>query len=102
MFPALGQMKFQNPFAGNLTIKQSFQKWVYLIFYVCVLISLVTGLIIELGPKELKKPMKEIHVLGIYYSVAFIVILLAGVLLAEFTTAKGIISGIISGPKKES
>ncbi|HML58065.1 MAG TPA: cytochrome b/b6 domain-containing protein [Ferruginibacter sp.] len=102
MLPVFGTMKFQNPFSRELTIKQRFQKSTYLVFYVCVLISLVTGLIIELGPKEFKKPMEEIHVLGIYYSVAFIGIHLAGVLLAEFTTAKGIISGIISGPKKES
>lgn len=97
--PALGQMKFQNPFSKNLSVKQKFQKWLYIIFYVCVIISLVTGLIIELGPKELKKPMEEIHVLGVYYLVAFIVIHLAGVLIAEFTDQKGIISRIVSGKK---
>lgn len=101
ILPTLGQMKFQNPFTKNLTVKEKFQKWTYLIFYICVLISLVTGLIIELGPKELKKPMEEIHVLGIYYLVAFIGIHLGGVLMAEFTNQKGIISRIISGKKIE-
>ena len=71
----------------------------YVIFYVCVIVSLVTGLIIELGPKELKKPMEEIHVLGIYYLIAFIVIHFSGVLIAEFTEQKGIISRIVSGSK---
>lgn len=99
ILPALGHMKFQNPFSENLTIKEKFQKWTYIIFYVCVIISLVTGLIIELGPKELKKSMEEIHILGIYYLVAFIVIHLAGVLIAEFTDQKGIISRIVSGTK---
>ncbi len=99
LLPSLGQMKFQNPFTRNLTVKEKFQKWTYLIFYICVLISLVTGLIIELGPKELKKPMEEIHVLGIYYLVAFIGIHIGGVLMAEFTNQKGIISRIISGRK---
>jgi len=60
-------------------------------------ISIVTGLIIELGPKDLKKPMEEIHVLGIYYLIAFIAIHLGGVLIAEFTNDKGIISRIIRG-----
>jgi len=78
-----------------------FQKWTYIIFYFCVIVSLVTGLIIELGPKEFKKPMEEIDVLGIYYLIAFIGIHLAGVLIAEFTDQKGIISRIVSGSKKE-
>jgi len=99
ILPALGHMKFQNPLGKNLSIKEKFQKWTYVIFYVCVIISLVTGLIIELGPKEFKKPMEEIHILGIYYLVAFIVIHLAGVLIAEFTDQKGIISRIVSGTK---
>jgi cytochrome b561 len=101
ILPTLGQMKFQNPFTKNLTLKDKFQKWTYLIFYICVLISLLTGLIIELGPKELKNTMEEIHVLGIYYLVAFIVIHIGGVLMAEFTNQKGIISRIISGKKIE-
>jgi len=101
ILPFFGQMKFQNPFAKNLSIKEKFQKWTYLIFYGCVVISLVTGLIIEFGPKELKKPMEEIHILGIYYLIGFILLHIAGVLIAEFTDQKGIISKIVSGSKKE-
>ena len=101
ILPAFGHMKFQSPFAKNLSTKQKFQKWIYIIFYLCVIISLVTGLIIELGPKEWKKPMEEIHVLGIYYLIAFIVLHLAGIFRAEFTDQKGIISRMVSGGKKE-
>lgn len=101
MLPAFGQMKFRNPFNKSLTIKEKIQRWTYLTFYICVLISLVTGLVIELGPKELKKTMEGIHALGTYYLVAFIGIHLGGVLLAEFTRQKGIISSIISGSKSE-
>ncbi|MFD2915764.1 cytochrome b/b6 domain-containing protein [Psychroserpens luteus] len=99
ILPAFGQMKIQNPLNKNLSTKKRIQKWTYIIFYLCVVVSLVTGLIIELGPKEWKKPMEEIHVLGIYYLIAFIVIHLAGVLIAEFTDQKGIISRIVSGSK---
>ena len=100
--PALGHMKFQNPLIKNLSLKEKFQKWMYIIFYVCVIISLVTGLFIEFGPKELKKTMEEIHILGIYYLIAFIVIHLAGVLIAEFTNQKGIVSRIVSGTKDKA
>lgn len=99
ILPAFGQMKIQNPLSKNLSTKKRIQKWTYIIFYVFVMVSLVTGLIIELGPKDLKKPMEEIHILGIYYLIAFIVIHLAGVLIAEFTNEKGIISKIVSGSK---
>jgi cytochrome b len=43
--------------------------------------------------------MEEIHILGIYYLVAFIVMHLGGVLIAEFTDQKGIFSRIVSGTK---
>ena len=97
ILPAFEHMKIQNPFGKNLSTKIKFQKWIYVIFYVCVIVSLSTGLIIALGPEEFKKPMEEIHVLGIYYLIAFIAIHWAGVLIAEFTDQKGIISRIVSG-----
>lgn len=97
ILPAFGEMKFQSPFAKNLTTKQRFQKWTYILFYICVVGSLITGLLIEWGPKEWKKPVEEIHMLGIYYLVAFIVLHLAGILIAESTNQKGIVSRIIGG-----
>ncbi len=99
ILPKFGHMKFQNPFGKNLSAKVKFQKWTYIIFYGCVIVSLTTGLIIEFGPEELKKSMEDIHVLGIYYLVAFIVIHVAGVLIAEFSDHKGIVSRIVSGSK---
>jgi cytochrome b561 len=100
ILPFFGQMKFSNPFNKQLAPKVKFQYWVYLIFYGCVAISLITGLIIELGPKNLKKPVEEIHVLSIYYLIAFMIIHIGGVLFAELTSQQGIVSKIISGIKK--
>jgi len=97
--PLFGKLKFQNPLTKEQSIKEKFQKWTYIVFYLCVIVSLITGLIIELGPKDLKKSMEAIHVLSIYYLVPFIVIHIAGVLIAEFTSQKGIISRIVSGIK---
>ena len=56
---------------------------------------------IEFGPKNLKDPMEEIHVLSLYYLLGFMVLHFGGVLLAECTTQKGLISRVISGNKKE-
>lgn len=98
--PFFGEMKFQNPFKKELILKEKFQNWIYLIFYVCVVISLSTGLLIKFGPKELKNPMEEIHVLSIYYLIAFIILHVGGVLWSEFTNQKGILSKIVSGNRK--
>ena len=100
ILPAFGQMKIQNPLDQSLSAKMKFQKWSYIIFYICVVVSLITGLIIVLGPKQYKDPMEDIHVLSIYYLIAFLVIHIGGVLVAEFTNEKGIVSRIISGAKK--
>lgn len=97
--PFFGEMSFTNPFKKELTKEEKFKYVTYALFYVFVAISLITGLIIEHGPKEYKHTMEEIHELSIYYLVAFIVIHFAGVLRAEFTHDKGIISRVISGLK---
>ena len=97
MLPLFGEMKFPNPFGKQLTAKMKFQKTTYLLFYLCVITSLITGLLITLGPKSLKDPMESIHELGIYYLIAFIVLHVGGILWAEFTNNKGIVSRIISG-----
>ncbi len=95
--PFFGQMSFASPFKKGLSMQVKFQFWVYLVFYVFMAVSLVTGLIIELGPKSLKEPVEAVHVLSIYYLLAFIFLHFGGILLAEFTKDKGIISRVIRG-----
>jgi cytochrome b561 len=98
--PFFGQMPFPNPFKKDITRKRRMEFTVYLLFYLCVIVSLVTGLIIDLGPKTLKKSMESIHELSIYYLVAYILIHISAVLLAEIKSDKGIVSRIIGGGEK--
>jgi len=100
ILPLFGEMKFPNPLAKDQTMKVRFQKWTYIIFYICVIGSLITGLLIEWGPKAWEKSMEDIHVLGIYYLIAFITIHIAGIIIAEFTDQKGIVSRIIGGGER--
>lgn len=97
LLPLFDEMGLQNPLNKELNIKEKFQKWTYIFFYIGVVISLITGLLIEFGPKAWEKITEEIHKLSIYYLVAYIIIHISGVLLAEFTNQKGIISRIVSG-----
>ena len=97
MLPVFGHMKFQDPLQKGLSSTSKLRKWTYLLFYAFVVTSLATGLLIVWGPKEWKDPLEQIHVLGIYYLLAFIAVHLAGILRAEFTDGKGIISSIVNG-----
>ncbi|HEY9168659.1 MAG TPA: cytochrome b/b6 domain-containing protein [Lutibacter sp.] len=99
ILPFFGEMKFQNPFKRELIFKEKFQNLIYLFFYICVAISLTTGLLMKFGSAAIKKSMEEIHVLSIYYFIGFIILHIGGVLWAEFTIHKGIISSIVSGKK---
>jgi cytochrome b561 len=99
LLPLIGEMKFSNPFTKGLSLKIKIQYWSYWIFYFCVAISLSTGLLMEFGPKSINELMEEIHVLSIYYLLAYIVLHLGGVFWAEFTDQKGIVSDIVSGNK---
>lgn len=101
MLPIFGEMKFQNPVKKGLSLKERFQKWTYLLFYVFVAGSLFTGLMIKFGPESLEHTMEEIHEVSIYYLTAFLILHWGGVLLAELTDKKGIVSHIISGRKGE-
>lgn len=100
LLPFFGEMKFKNPFQKSVSAKVRFEYIVYALFYLFVGVSLVTGLVIEFGPKEYKHTMEEIHELSIYYLLGFIIIHFSGILIAEFTSEKGIISRVIGGNKK--
>jgi cytochrome b561 len=95
--PFFGQMRFVSPLKRQTSFKEKIQFWAYIVFYACVAVSLITGLIIKHGPKNLKETMEEVHELSIYYLVAFLLVHLTGVLIAEFTDQKGIVSKIVSG-----
>lgn len=100
LLPLFGKMKFSNPFEKGITTLERVRYSVYIIFYLCIVVSLVTGLMIKLGPPEMKKTMEAIHKPSIYYLVVYIVLHLISVFVAEFTYRKGIISDVISGKKK--
>jgi cytochrome b561 len=98
--PLFGLMQYSNPRKKGLGIHTRFQYWVYIIFYIFIAASLITGLFIEWGPKSWKSFIESIHELSIYYLIAFIIIHLTGVLWAEYTDRRGIVSKIISGDRK--
>ena len=101
ILPFFGEMKFSNPFKKEISLKERFQFLIYWVFYLGVATSLITGLMMKFGPGNLKPAMVAIHVLSLYYLVAYIIIHLIGVLIAEFTEQQGIISRTISERRQQ-
>jgi cytochrome b561 len=96
---AVQGVAFANPFKKDTTTYQRFRSWVYLLFYVFVAVSLITGLLIEFGPGSIHEPSEEIHKLSLYYMVGFIALHLVGVVIADGGKERGIISKMVSGDR---
>ncbi|EOR93936.1 putative Ni,Fe-hydrogenase I cytochrome b subunit [Arcticibacter svalbardensis MN12-7] len=79
-------------------------KILYLVFYLLLTIMVVTGLSLafhnELGiPKPLSHSIKEVHGFCMYLIIAFILVHIAGVVMAERKESNGIVSDMINGGK---
>ena len=93
---------FSSPFKKGLSFKDRSKAIIYTVFYICLGITLFTGLVLVWGPKknrELHHFMQDVHIQSLYYSVAFIILHLGGLVLAELGSDKGIISRMIHGKK---
>lgn len=82
-------------FKGKL--KEKFQSWSYALFYVLLASALISGLIIEFGPREYKHTTEEFHELSLYWLIMFIVIHFIGLILAERVDNKGVVNKMITG-----
>lgn len=79
-------------------------KGLYIIFYLLLSIMVATGLLLAFEdytgiPQNINHSIKEFHGFCMYMILAFIVIHLAGVFLAECKDGKGIVSDMINGGK---
>jgi cytochrome b561 len=90
---------YKNPFSKQISPKDKFKGWVYIVFYTLLAVSLFTGFMVQNGPENLKHNMALVHVQSVYYVVIFIVLHIGGVLIADAGVERGIISKIISGDK---
>lgn len=93
---------FANPLKAGISAYQTYKSWLYIIFYILLAGSLVTGIIIEFGPESIHEVSEEIHKLSLYYMVGFIAIHIVGVIIADGGKERGIISKIISGNRPVS
>ncbi|TSD63318.1 cytochrome b/b6 domain-containing protein [Inquilinus sp. KBS0705] len=77
-------------------------KAIYAVFYLLLIVMAVTGLFLAFEDamepyKAIRHSVKEVHGFCMYLIIAFIVVHLAGVYLAERKDGKGIVSDMING-----
>lgn len=91
-------IRFPNPFRNNHSIKERLQGFTYIYFYTFVFVSAVTGIFIEKQLfTEWKEGIETVHKWGIYWFPIFIILHIAGIVIMEFSTKKGITSKMIGG-----
>ena len=79
--------------------KERFKSAIYLVFYVCRVPRCLRSIYRNdrKNKSAVYKVMKTIHIQPLYYSLSFIFLHLAGLVLAELGPEKGIISRMIHG-----
>ena len=91
-------IRFPNPFNKINTLKEKLQGFVYLYFYLFVFISAFTGICIQ---NEFftayEDQIEMVHKWGLYWFPIFIIVHLAGIVIAEKSNKKGIASKMIGG-----
>ena len=91
----------------NDSLKKTYRHFIgvkltYTLFYVLILCMALTGLGMAFGrdlgiPRNVYGAIKEIHSIVQYCMYAFVPVHLGGVIVADTTEAKGIVSGMING-----
>lgn len=81
-------------------------KIIYALFYVLLIIQVVTGLCLAFEDIAFLKPfrhfIREVHGFCMYLFLAFIIVHITGVFLAERKGSKGIVSDMINGGRQEN
>ncbi|WP_291099417.1 MULTISPECIES: cytochrome b/b6 domain-containing protein [unclassified Empedobacter] len=89
-------IRFPNPLKSHST-SEKFQGIIYMIFYLLMLINIVTGFYLMWGNGTYKDPMEELHKTAIYWFPIFFLIHLIGVIIDEVNKNSGIVSKMING-----
>ncbi len=90
-------VKFPSLFSKNITSKQKLQSVIYVLFYIVLGITLLSGFLIVNGPKDYKELLEAIHKPSLYFMIVFLIFHFAGIFIGEKTTEGGVVSSMING-----
>ena len=90
-------IRFPMPFAKDQPLNERFQGFTYIIFYLFVAISIITGAYLKWGNETFKELMETVHKWAIYWFPLFMILHLFGIVFGELSKKKGITSKMIGG-----
>ncbi|MCL2725054.1 MAG: cytochrome b/b6 domain-containing protein [Polyangiaceae bacterium] len=94
--------KCGNPFSKKLTsMQERIQAAVYFLFYLSLGVTLLSGLMMKLGPSGYNRIFKPFHEPSLYFMVAFLAVHLMGILMGEHGDEKGVVSAMIHGGEND-
>lgn len=98
IYMVVKRIRFPNPFKSNTSLKERLQGLTYVYFYVFVFISSFTGICINKDfLTQWSDGIETVHKWGVYWFPIFIVLHLVGLVIAEHSDKKGIVSNMIGG-----
>ncbi len=99
VYMAITRIKFPGLFAKDRSIKKRSQRFIYLMFYLFIAVSIITGFYLKWIDGDWKEPMEAVHKWAIYWFPIFILLHFSGILIGELTDKKGIASKMIGGDR---
>jgi len=90
-------MLFPNPFHKENTLKQKAQGVTYILFYILLGVTTLTGALMLWGPTEWRWTSQIIHYQSHYYCLVFILMHFGGITVTELFMEKGVASKMIHG-----
>jgi len=92
-------LRFPNPFQQKISVRERIQGSVYLLFYLFILESMVTGFYLKWIAGSWKESFETVHKLVMYLFPIFIAGHLIGIWIAEHGRKRGIASKMIGGDR---
>jgi cytochrome b561 len=90
-------IRFPHPLKSQATLKERLQGSIYVLFYLFVLLSALTGAYLKWFEGDLKEPLEAIHKWAVYWFPIFILLHFGGIWLVERSYQNGITSKMIGG-----
>lgn len=90
-------VKFPRPYLKNQSFNACLQGITYLIFYLFMAVSIVTGAYLKWGDGSYKHALEAVHKWAIYWFPIFMVLHFGGIVWGELTKKAGIVSRMIGG-----
>lgn len=90
-------IRFPSPLDSKRSARERMQGSLYVLFYLFVIVQILTGMYLEHIGGSLKGPLEAIHKLAIVWFPLFVLLHVGGIVLAELSDKKGITSKMIGG-----